>query len=822
MASVWDSLQSTNPTKYTDVKRSSKETHVLRVPSLRSPDHVLWTKFVTTTNYAYTMPLLFRSNALTEQSGAKIDSIVHIADLESHLLRASDGAEFGYIKSEPKQLILGSFMHYPLQPSNSSLPIPHSQSRMCIPTKTDLVSVNPQEQGTATRAFLDECMSTVESTHKFVREFADTSTPAGPLPQFGACASSDHQPTTISTITAGLPSYASLRTTKGYRDSCEETTINNNTLPVGFTLPRDLTDWKKRGGDPSVLPIELSESRRDVCNTLLANLSVLKRVIDQDHVSTDQTRLNQAMKLKRRCMQCLCMAIGGTTFGQSRASKLSLLLGNDTGSSASLMSPRILMRCLETKKSVQVGHSVLVPTEFTVLNMTDAMALHQAPSLLGHSLMLSPVREELPFEVSGFMNCPAIKARWIGADASSFAPNPEGNLNLTNGAEYGDLYVHSDKGHRKRALLVRETDRSFTASVKDPHLLPVRCSGSVQPLPSRRLDSQLRISTLCDFVIAVDRMNGDLMVMRDRPLVAKSSIEKRSENPAIVPLSSITESIDQLHQLLDLWNAPRVESQPNSASVYSGATVDDLNESEFLGVVNHLHVQAQQVSDRLVRRLGDNPNMGLASATKITPHTYQQVVDTIDGKVNSWDAESMRLDEQLGARCGKTIQNLSYIAKRIIRNAYDAAAQMHSYAEHLHASGDQHKSLSALVPYHHPRQLGKVHDAIVLAAGRCNQSTNNRATVAVHHRSEDTHVDDVTVLLIDRSLGTDPDMNSNDLRMNTEAMQSASSVRHALGYDCFNLDFHVKRIEDRTYILRPRVSFAPTRSTHKNSLLLSK
>ena len=107
------------------------------------------------------------------------------------------------------------------------------------------------------------------------------------------------------------------------------------------------------------------------------------------------------------------MAIGGTTFGQSRASKLSLLLGNDTGSSASLMSPRILMRCLETKKSVQVGHSVLVPTEFTVLNMTDAMALHQAPSLLGHSLMLSPVREELPFEVSGFMNCPAIKARWL-------------------------------------------------------------------------------------------------------------------------------------------------------------------------------------------------------------------------------------------------------------------------------------------------------------------------------------------------------------------------------------------------------------------------
>ena len=82
-----------------------------------------------------------------------------------------------------------------------------------------------------------------------------------------------------------------------------------------------------------------------------------------------------------------------------------------------------------------------------------------------------------------------------------------------------------------------------------------------------------------------------------------------------------------------------------------------------------------------------------------------------------------------------------------------------------------------LAPLRHSKQLGRVQRICMLASGTCNSPTNNRALLLVHTYSPP----DVSLLFIDRHLGTDPEYFSSDLRMDTAALHKASSVRAALG-----------------------------------------
>jgi hypothetical protein len=94
-----------------------------------------------------------------------------------------------------------------------------------------------------------------------------------------------------------------------------------------------------------------------------------------------------------------------------------------------------------------------------------------------------------------------------------------------------------------------------------------------------------------------------------------------------------------------------------------------------------------------------------------------------------------------------------------------------------------------LAPLRHADQLGRVHRICLLASGSCNSPTNNRALVLVHTHSPP----DVSLLFIDRHLGTDPEYFSSDLRMDTTALHKASSVRAVLGLES-NLPFSVQAI----------------------------
>jgi len=94
-----------------------------------------------------------------------------------------------------------------------------------------------------------------------------------------------------------------------------------------------------------------------------------------------------------------------------------------------------------------------------------------------------------------------------------------------------------------------------------------------------------------------------------------------------------------------------------------------------------------------------------------------------------------------------------------------------------------------LAPIRHIERLGRVQRICLIASGSCNSATNNRAVLLVQTQSPP----DVIALFVDRHLGTDPEYFSSDLRMDSQSLAKASSVRIALGISA-DAELHIHSI----------------------------
>ena len=133
----------------------------------------------------------------------------------------------------------------------------------------------------------------------------------------------------------------------------------------------------------------------------------------------------------------------------------------------------------------------------------------------------------------------------------------------------------------------------------------------------------------------------------------------------------------------------------------------------------------------------------------------------------------------------------SIIGKQIYNKLQSSKTEFQTACAHyLPQTQDNDPDPTAhLAPIRHAQKLGGIQRICLIASGACNSPTNNRAVLLVQKRSPP----DVVVLFIDRHLGTDPEYFSSDLRMDSQSLAKASSVRTALGIDT-DAQFHVHSV----------------------------
>lgn len=126
-------------------------------------------------------------------------------------------------------------------------------------------------------------------------------------------------------------------------------------------------------------------------------------------------------------------------------------------------------------------------------------------------------------------------------------------------------------------------------------------------------------------------------------------------------------------------------------------------------------------------------------------------------------------------RCDSASPPLSTVGSQIYKQLKEANSAFRAAC--LPYTAATFSSTAHLAPLRHSTELGRIHRLQIIASGSCNSPTTNRAVVLVQTVSPA----DVCVLFIDKHLGTDPEYFSSDMRMNTNALRSASSVKNALG-----------------------------------------
>ena len=140
---------------------------------------------------------------------------------------------------------------------------------------------------------------------------------------------------------------------------------------------------------------------------------------------------------------------------------------------------------------------------------------------------------------------------------------------------------------------------------------------------------------------------------------------------------------------------------------------------------------------------------------------------TVDGQLSSYD-------------CDQALQHFDPASKEAVAlNAFIDSCRIIKQGESRVLNCNAY---SKIKPMPHSAELGKIKEVHLLATNGTNASTNNRVVVLVKH-AQRYLPDDYHVLFIDRRLGTDPEFFSTDSRMAFQELQSASSVRQALGID---------------------------------------
>ena len=625
---------------------------------------------------------------------------------------------------------------------------------------------------------------------------------------------------------------------------CEiQPTDSADNLSVGFRTFQDLKHWRTHGGDENSILVQIAKDRVGVINEALEAITLAHRAVRWVHHLnpgmglSEQKHANKASAEMAEVENMLHYNIIRAACGSFSAhpkSALSMEIYNafTPESKRAMWAPRnrpsfakddtvrrIPAPVNESREGVFVDENgvrikklspVMLYTPMDHLEVTG-----QGGTRLPCSLQIMTPKQAAevihhPTQYGGGSNARLDNTAYKGSNGQvpecaivqnallrPLQSQTNGNRYSTCGWEEHLLCTNGTGSKRRLRPCSALSPLGITTITSIPHSIAIwRSKQGNTNCSSARDAAPPRISTLFDFTCAV--VEDSVYMQMDPPVH-----EVKNPPPGITPTSWGKEIESKREQVRGLYSDtiaalqqnPRAESNCLTPLSYvpkalthrfSALTCDPIQQTAaFLaGSLRPIHLlrahingcafeEDQEVAPQITDFTSNGLHRLMASALRqeneaIADTTY--VIPDADKDALYWVVpDTTAISEQVRRTGAEFFDRLADLSEELIE-----------------ASGRANpgRSYSSVKPMRHNSCLGgNAVGLTVLAAGEHGRPTFNRAAVLVHTKHPTRGMEDLKLLLVDRSslVGTDPEYFSTDRRMATEELVAASSVKAALG-----------------------------------------